>query len=147
MRTLDGLRPIEQIRPGDRVLSQDTATGALAFESVLVAHHNPPARTVRLALDNGEVLVPSIYHRFWICGRGWTMARDLKPGDAVRMLGGRVTVARAEPGDVVPVYNLDVAREHTYFVGEHDYLVHDNTRPGQDQALRCPDRSGHRTGG
>ncbi len=129
VRTLDGLRAIEQIRPGDRVLSQDTATGALAFESVLVAHHNPPARTVRLTLDNGEVLVPSIYHRFWICGQGWTMARDLKPGDAVRMLGGRVTVARAEPGDVVPVYNLDVAREHTYFVGNHDYLVHDNTRP------------------
>ena len=42
------------------------------------------------------------------------------------------TVARAEPGDVVPVYNLDVARDHTYFVGEHDYLVHDNTRPGAE---------------
>ena len=38
-------------------------------------------------------------------------------------------VARAEPGEVVPVYNLDVARDHTYFVGEHDYLVHDNTLP------------------
>ena len=94
------------------------------------AHHNPPAKTVRLTLDNGEVLRPSIYHRFWLCGQGWTMARDLKPGDALRMLQGRVTIAGAQPDEVVPVYNLDVARDHTYFVGEHDYLVHDNTLPG-----------------
>ncbi len=130
VRTLDGLHAIEEIRPGDKVLSQDTATGALAFEPVLVTHHNPPARIVRLTLDNGEVLLPSIYHRFWICGQGWTMARDLKPGDALRVLDGTVTIARAEPAEVVPVYNLDVARNHTYFVGEHDYLVHDNTPLG-----------------
>jgi hypothetical protein len=129
VRTLGGPRAIEEIRPGDRVLSQDTATGALAFETVLVAHHNPPARTVRLTLEGGEVLLPSIYHRFWICGQGWTMARDLKPGDALRLLQGRAQVARTEPGEVVPVYNLDVASNHTYFVGEHDFLVHDNTLP------------------
>ncbi len=132
VRTREGPRAIEQIRPGDPVLSQDIVTGALAFESVLVTHHNPPARTVRLALDNGEVLRPSIYHRFWICGQGWVMARDLKPGDALRVLRGRVAIARAEPDEVVPVYNLDVARNHTYFVGDHDYLVHDNTLPGAE---------------
>jgi hypothetical protein len=132
VRTREDPRAIEQIRPGDRVLCQDTASGALGFESVLVIHHNPPARTVRLVLENGEVLIPSIYHRFWICGQGWVMPRDLKPGDALRVLRGRVAIDRAEPGEVVPIYNLDVARDHTFFVGGYDYLVHDNTLPGAE---------------
>jgi hypothetical protein len=129
VRARDGLRPIESIRPGDRVLCQDASTGALTFEPVLVAHHNPPSSTVQLTLDDGEVLVPSVYHRFWICGQGWEMARALKPGDALRIRGGRATVARSEPGGVVPVYNLDVASAHTFFVGARDCLVHDNTQP------------------
>jgi hypothetical protein len=130
VRTRDGLRAIETIRPGDRVLCQDPATGALAFEPVLVAHHNPPSSTVQLTLDDGEVLIPSVYHRFWICGQGWEMARALKPGDALRIRGGRATVTRSEPAGVVPVYNLDVASAHTFFVGARDCLVHDNTQPG-----------------
>ena len=32
-------------------------------------------------------------------------------------------------GETVPVFNLDIDSHHTYFVGDHDYLVHDNTYP------------------
>src|SRR5262249_22994952 len=35
VRTFTGPRPIESIQVGDRVLAQDTATGALSFEPVL----------------------------------------------------------------------------------------------------------------
>jgi hypothetical protein len=61
------------------------------------------------------------------------MARELKPGDRVRTLPGLATIVAAEPGPVVPVYNLDVARARTFFVGEHDALVHDNTLPDPRQ--------------
>jgi hypothetical protein len=60
------------------------------------------------------------------------MARDLKPGDALRILDGRVTVASAQRGDVVPVYNLTVAHNQTYLVGKDDCLVHDNSLSGPE---------------
>ena len=63
------------------------------------------------------------------------MARDLKPGDALCALGGRIKVAKAARGETVPVFNLDIASHHTYFVGEHDYLVHDNTYPSTSTGL------------
>jgi hypothetical protein len=131
VQTLDGPRPIEQIRPADRVLSQDTATGALGFQPVLVAHHNPPCRTVRLTLEGGEVLLPSIYHRFWITGKGWVLARDLQAGDVLRKRGGRAKLAGVETGAEVPVFNLTVAGHHTFFVGQGECLVHDNTLPAK----------------
>ena len=129
VRTIDGHRTIESIRVGDQVLSQNVVTGALDYKSVNVVHHNPPASTIHVKFDNGDTVVASTYHRFWCAGRGWAMARELKIGDLLRTLGGTSKVVSLEIGETVPVFNLDVAGSHTYFVGERDALVHDNTLP------------------
>ncbi|MDR3637558.1 MAG: polymorphic toxin-type HINT domain-containing protein, partial [Isosphaeraceae bacterium] len=129
VRTIDGRRPIDSLRVGDQVLCQDAATGSLSVQPVLVVYHNSPGRTLRVALDTGETIVPSIYHRFWRAGQGWAQARELKSGDVVRTLGGRARVTAVEPGATEPVFNLDVASGHTFFVGQSDALVHDNTLP------------------
>ena len=46
------------------------------------------------------------------------------------LLDGRAKVAAVETAEVVPVFNLTVSGDHTYFVGSIDCLVHDNTLPG-----------------
>lgn len=129
VRTRDGRKPIEKILVGDQVLAQDVSTGSLGFHPVTVVHHNAPSRTIRITLDNGDSLVASIYHRFWQAGIGWKMARELKAGDVLRTYAGLARVVSTESGLVVPVYNLDVAGARTFYVGEHDTLVHDNTLP------------------
>jgi hypothetical protein len=133
VRTRNGRRPIETLRVGDQVLTQDVTTGSLGFQPVTVVHHNAPSATIRLAVDNGDLLVASVYHRFWRAGIGWKMARELRPGDTLRTFAGLARIISAEPGQVVPVYNLDVAGSRTFFVGAHDALVHDNTLPDSRQ--------------
>jgi hypothetical protein len=64
-------------------------------------------------------------HRFWRAGNGWVMARELKAGDSLRMVGGTVTVAAIEPDQAQVVYNLDVAINRDFFVGRSTLLVHD----------------------
>jgi hypothetical protein len=127
--TLTGPRPIETLRVGDQVLSQDTATGELRYEPVLIVHHNPPDKTLRVRLANGDSVVASLFHRFWIARHGWKMARDLKTGDVLRTLNGISPIIALEPASVQPVFNLDVAESRTYFVGDSSMLVHDNTLP------------------
>ena len=129
VRTLSGLRPIETLSAGDQVLTQDARTGELSFQSVLVVHHNAPGTTLRVALENGETLVPSVYHRFWRAGQGWVLAREVKAGDLLRTLEGLTRVVDVSAGRVEPLFNLDVAGPRTFFVGEHSALVHDNTLP------------------
>jgi len=124
VHTMFGLQPIEEVRVGDLVLSQDVTTGAVAFKPVLVIHHNPPAETLKLTLGSETVESTGI-HRFWVPGKGWTMARDLKPGDSVRALGEVRVVAAVEPGGRQPVYNLDVADNLNFLVGRAGFLVHD----------------------
>jgi hypothetical protein len=129
VRTLDGHRNIEAIQVGDQVLSQDAGTGALSFQPVVFVHHNPPGKTLRVALTSGESLVCSVYHRFWRANLGWAMARELKTGDTLRTVGGLAQVALVEPDTIQPLYNLDVAGSRTFFAGHGNLLVHDNTLP------------------
>jgi hypothetical protein len=129
VQTLDGPRPIESIQVGDQALSQDAATGALSFQPVVFLHHNPPGKTLRVSFSGGDSVVCSVYHRFWRANVGWAMARELKPGDVLRTLGGLVRVAGVEPDATQPLYNLDVARTRTFFAAAGRLLVHDNTLP------------------
>jgi hypothetical protein len=124
VQTIDGPQPIESIRVGDRVLSQDTSTGQLAFQPVVATHLNGPAPTLRIAVG-GEAIVATGIHRFWKAGTGWTMARALKPGDRLRMVGGTVQIESIEVDKTQPVYNLDVALNRDFFVGPKGLLVHD----------------------
>lgn len=139
VRTIDGPRAIESIQVGDRVLSQDASTGALGFQPVLAIHHTKSAATVRVALD-GETLVATGIHRFWKAGQGWIMARDLKHGDRVRGLGAVSVVKSVEASPSQPVFNLDVADNHDFFVGKQGLLVHDSdfVRPVADPFDREP---------
>ena len=106
------------------VLSQNVETGAVSFKTVVATHRNPPTATLKLTFD-GETIGATGIHRFWRPGVGWTMARDLKVGDAVRAVGATRIVAAVEPGPTAPVFNLEVADDLDFFVGRAGLLVHD----------------------
>jgi hypothetical protein len=129
VRTRSGTRPIEEIRVGDQVLMQDTRTGALGFQPVLAARHYDPAPTLRIRVGD-ESLVATGIHRFWKPGQGWTLARDLKPGDPVRVIGGTRRLDSVRPDQTRNVFNLEVAAGHTFFVGKTGILVHDDSLEG-----------------
>lgn len=124
--TLKGPRSIESIKIGDQVLAQDLETGALTYQPVVAAVQNPPDLTLRLTLG-AETIEATGIHRFWKAGAGWVMARDLAAGDLIRTIGGVARVAAIEPGAVQPVFNLEVARGRSFFVGNAGFLVHDYT--------------------
>ena len=133
--TIEGFRPIEQIKPGDLVLSQDVETGSLDFRPILLVHHNAPNQTLRITLSDDEILlrkrVPSVLAR----GKGRAQARELAPGDALAARRHLAAWWPSSPGAVEPLYNLDVAENRSFFVGNASILVHDNTLPPARAAL------------
>ena len=126
VRTFTGPRPIETLRAGDRVLTQNTSTGALGYKPVINVHHNPPSPTFEIHVA-GDTIVSNAFHRFWKSGQGWVTARDLKAGDRLRLLDGVSEVTGVDEGKVQLVYNLDIAEDADFFAGRAAVLVHDNT--------------------
>jgi Pretoxin HINT domain len=124
VHTDSGPQAIESIRVGDLLLSQNTATGELAFCPVLRVFRNKPRPTLKLRLGDDSVVATAI-HPFWKVATGWTLARDLRAGDQVRAIGGALSIRSIEANPVQPVYNFDVAKNRDFFVGRMGILVHD----------------------
>jgi hypothetical protein len=121
-----GAVPIEQVRAGDRVLSQDPESGRLAYKPVLDTTIRPPAGLIRIDLK-GHSLRTTGGHPFWVSGQGWVKASDLRPGMRLHTVSGSVDVDAAGTADSAETYNLVVADYHTYFAGQEFALTHDNT--------------------
>ena len=125
---LTGLVPIEQIVPGDRVLAQDPQTGELAYKLVLATSIRPASPLRQLTID-GEAILTTRGHRFWQLGRGWQMSKELETGALLYSSEAPVAIESVEDSDNDEAYNLTVEDFHTYFVGKHRLLAHDNTAP------------------
>jgi len=123
-----GPRPVEEIRLGDRVLSQNVETGELSFRVVLEPTVRPAAPTVVLKFGDRQVRATG-GHPFWAVGRGWMKAREFEPGMRMASVGGTVEVTGIEPAGDLPAFNLVVDEFHTYFVGDVLILSHDNLPP------------------
>jgi hypothetical protein len=87
-----------------------------------------PQPLVKLGL-RAETIQATRGHHFWVSGKGWRMARELRPGDRLHGLNGTVSVTDVATGDTAAVYNLVVDRANTYFVGDSLILSHDVTSP------------------
>ena len=121
VRTPDGWQAIETLRAGDLVLAapHDDPTGPVTARAVVEAKANPPAGLLNVHV--GETVIRATHaHPFYVHGRGWTRAENLHAGDLLRTTDGDWTAVGEifDNGDVEPVFNLHVAEDHTYFVGD-----------------------------
>ncbi len=124
--TKTGRRPIESLELGDLVIAQDVNTGELKYAPIIGRTIRPPSTIVKLSLD-GEQVRTTRGHLFWVAATGWRMAKELEKGVKLYGLKGTSEIRTAESDGEAEAYNLVVADVGTYFVGEHGFLVHDNT--------------------
>jgi RHS repeat-associated protein len=123
--TEDGDRPISQIKIGDKVRAYHEATGKTESETVTaVMVHTDPV-IVHLTLD-GERIETTPEHPFYTIEGKWVAAGTLKVGDRIRKADG--TYGMVDAGNFVErdqqMYNLTVDEAHTFFVGDGQWLVH-----------------------
>jgi hypothetical protein len=85
----------------------------------------------------GQVLRTTAEHPFWVRGRGWVAARELRVGDELRSHDGQWVAVEGvrNTGREEVVYNCRVAEYHTYFVGDATWpfsiWAHNECGPGR----------------
>jgi hypothetical protein len=121
-----GPRAVEMIEVGDLVLARDVDGGQLAYKPVLRTTVRDPAPLVSLTTARGKIDATG-GHPWWICGKGWTKTRDLRPGMLLLTVDGTATVESVYERAAEPTFNLVVDGFHSYFVGPDALLSHDNT--------------------
>jgi hypothetical protein len=133
LRTSAGTKNIEDIQEGDIVLSKDDETGEFSLQPVTQTFVNHDKDLLDLEVVSLDGITQHIFatpeHPFWVEGKGWTPAGELKGEDhtSVADAGGWATVrsVRGPPGKHT-TYNFEVANTHTYFVGQVPTWVHNS---------------------
>jgi hypothetical protein len=139
LRTPDGAKPIETVRPGDLVLSRDEGRpDGLVVAKRVEEVYARQGRIWHLHVG-GQVIRTTGEHPFFASGRGWTECRELATGDWLLDEDGRWRQVEdlLDTGEVEPVYNVRVADFHTYFVGciEWGFAVWAHNYDWSDPAL------------
>ena len=77
---------------------------------------------------NGEEIVTTVDHPFYVNNRGFVNAGELKVGDELLDLSGNVLLLESFEIELTDepttVYNFQVEDFHTYYVGENGVWVH-----------------------
>ena len=125
--TLGGFEIISLLEVGDYVLAYDEATGQTGYYpiSAVWAHEDPVI--VYLAID-GETIETTPEHPFYTANGEWVAAGELQTGEEVRKADDSYGVVENVEFvyQLQPMYNLTVATVHTYFVGDEQWLVHND---------------------
>lgn len=125
--TVSGYTVIENIKAGDKVISTDPKTIEVAEKKVLETYVRQVDRLVYLTI-NGEEIVTTVDHPFYVKDCGFVNACDLQVGNKVINVSGDAliienTITRFVK-KLVTVYNFQVEDFHTYHVGNNSVLVH-----------------------
>jgi len=130
VHTQNGLQSIESIVIGDLVLSKNDFTGKPIYKRVTQTYINDDKEILDIEFDNQneqtETFGITKEHPVWVIGKGWVDAGQLKAGDKVDSLNGRVSVVKqiTQRPQNERTYNIEVEDYHTYFVGDSGLWVH-----------------------
>ncbi len=121
--TPDGARPIEEFQPGDEILSRSELH---PDGEVVVRRVEKIFRLTGLVAEltiGGRLIETTAEHPFYVPGKGWRRTHELEPGDHLVGHDGKLTAVDSVVLTVrtAAVYNLRVATDHTYFVGDPNW--------------------------
>ena len=127
IHTKDGFKNIEAVKAGDYVWSENPETYEKALKKVKKIFVREKDSIIRLSI-NGEVIETTDEHPFYVDGKGWVKAAELKAGDEVRTADGSAAAVESlesiTSDEPIKVYNFEVEDFHTYYVSEQKVLVH-----------------------
>ena len=151
VRTQQGEKAIGKLHVGDKVLAYNPKTHKMDQEPILHVWINHDTDLVDLTLTTttatghgkaaikmSETIHTNKEHPFLTKEKGFLPVSQIKLGMHVLRADGTygvVTGWKVMPGTQV-MYNLEVAQDHTFTVGDGQWVVHNTCRPGPDRSRK-----------
>ncbi len=128
VETENGLKPIEEIEVGDKVLAYDEQTGEQAYKKVVRLFRNQTEEWYHIHVNDEEIICTG-GHPFYVASLDkFIPARELKLGDTLLLSDNTCVIIEEieveQLSNPETTYNFEVEDYHTYYVTESKILVH-----------------------
>ena len=139
--TENGLMNIEDIKKGMFVYSKNLVTGQIELKKVTETFENIAIKNMATITINGNDIVSTDGHKYYVIDKGWTKAKELLENDVlIDNNNNEISIDNIqinENSKEIKVYNLEVQDNHNYFVGEDSILVHNKLSPTEEEIGGC----------
>jgi hypothetical protein len=121
---LGGTVAIENIRKGDMVLSRNDILGITEYKPVTdIFVHDGITKLTHIQYNNGDEIIATPNHPFYILNKGYIEAGSLRAGDILLLVNGKTVAVEAIQHEIleqpITVYNIEVADNHNYYVAQN----------------------------
>jgi len=125
--TSEGEKEISEIEVGDYVLAWNEESGETGYYEVTSTFSHADKALTELVID-GEWIETTPEHPFYTEEQGWLPADELMSGMHIRQANGdyKLVWTKWNIHKTQQMYNLTVDTAHTFFVGDGQWLVHNN---------------------
>jgi hypothetical protein len=137
--TSQGEKAISSLHPGEKVWAYNPKTHKMELQPIvhvwinhdhdlvdLTIRSTTPAQHGKAVRTTNEVIHTNKKHPFLTAEKGFVPVSQLRIGMHVLNAGGGVgtiTMLKTVPGTMT-MYNLEIAQDHTYAIGEGQWIVH-----------------------
>lgn len=127
VHTVEGFRPIEQLKAGDTVYTFNLESQKIETGIIDQTIQRQTSEIYQLTTDSQKIQVTA-EHPFYVVNKGWIKVKDLKKGDVLKTSNDQEIVAMLKQvQNTVTVYNIEVNGNHNYFVTQSKILVHNKS--------------------
>ncbi|MBQ3420653.1 MAG: hypothetical protein IJH34_03090, partial [Romboutsia sp.] len=125
--TKDGYKYIKDLQIGDQVYSINKYTKEKGIKKVTNVFIKKVDSIIHIIIK-GAVIKTTLKHQFWVVGKGWIKACELKAGYNLELYSGKtceiMSLNIQIMNKLINVYNFEVEEWHTYYVSNQNILVH-----------------------
>ena len=131
--TEDGLKPIEEVKVGDKVLAYDEETGEQAYKKVVRLFRNETYEWYHIFVNDEEIVCTGGHPFYSTKYSKFISAKDLETDDKLLFSNGEYGIINHIEVEVLSkpqiTYNFEVEDFHTYYVGTNEVLTHNKCTP------------------
>ena len=131
--TSNGLKNIEDINIGDKVLSMKLNTMKAEEKEVTEKFIHETKEDIYDIYIENEIIQATYAHLVFTKNKGWVAVSKLEKGDILIDTDCKEIsiqkICKEKNTESFNVYNIEVEDNHTYFVGENNVLVHNYKEP------------------
>jgi RHS repeat-associated protein len=124
--TLNGFKPIEEIKTGDITYSYNLEEQKIESSKVMNTLNREVANVFKIITSNETIFVTA-EHPIYVIDMGWIKVKGLKVGDVLKSFDGKAKIAILEIQEIkspITVYNIEVDTNHNYYITNSTILVH-----------------------
>lgn len=131
VNTKKGLISIENLEVGDSIYSWNIDENKLEVSIIEKTYNNTTTEIYRITTKSNKTIHVTGEHPFFVLNKGWTKVKDLRVNYELKLqeYGGKTDVLgiEMENREEIRVYNIEVSKNHNYFITNDKILVHNKS--------------------